>query len=132
MDRPAPLITPTARPYWEGLDRGEVHIQRCRRCERYVFYPRVRCPGCLSNELEWVQVAGTGHLVTFAAAWKPTMPAFADGPTQLIGVVELDEGVRLTTTVVDAEPGDLRIGLPLAPVFDRGDDGITLLRHRPR
>jgi uncharacterized OB-fold protein len=64
-------------------------------------------------------------------AEQATAPPFADEVPQLLALVELAEGVRVSTTLVDVEPDAIRVGLPVEPVFDHGDDGITLLRYRP-
>ena len=64
-------------------------------------------------------------------ARQATHPAFADEVPQLLGVVELAEGPRLTTTFVDLGPDDLVVGLPVEAVYDHGPDGMTLLRFRP-
>ena len=74
-------------------------------------------------------------MYTFTVAEQPTAPPFADEVPQLLAIVELTEGVRMSTTLVDVDPGAIRIGMPVAPVFDHGDaddhGGITLLRFRP-
>ena len=70
-------------------------------------------------------------MYSYTIARQPTHPAFAAEVRQLLAIVELDEGVRLTTTMVDAAPEELRVGLPVTHVFDHGADGITLLRFRP-
>ena len=67
----------------------------------------------------------------FTVARRPTAPMFADAVPQVIAIVELPIGVRLTTTVVVDDPGGLSIGLPVVGVFDRVDGGTTLLRFRP-
>ena len=128
---PRPEPTPTTRPFWDALADDRVLLQRCGRCSAWVHHPRVRCPVCLSDALAWHEVAGTGVVHTFTVARFPTAPPFADQVPQLLAVVELDEGVRMTTTLVDAKPEDLRVGVPVTPVFDHGSDGITLLRFRP-
>lgn len=129
MPRPVPIEA--TRPFWDGLADDEVRLQRCRSCAAWVFYPRPRCPTCLSDALDWHTVSGRGTVYTFTIARQATHPAFAGEVPQLLAIVELDEGVRMTTTIVDVAPDDLRIGLPVSPVFDHGDDGITLLRFRP-
>jgi uncharacterized OB-fold protein len=62
---------------------------------------------------------------------QATAPPFADEVPQLLVIVELDEGVRLSSTLVGIEPGAITIGMRVEPVFDHGDDGTTLLRFRP-
>jgi uncharacterized OB-fold protein len=127
---PRPVAIDVTRPFWDGLAAGEVRLQRCRACGAWVFYPRPRCSACLSDELDWHTVSGRGTLYTYTVARQPTHPAFAAEVPQLLAIVELEEGVRLTTTLVEVAPEDLRVGLPLAPVFDHGSDGVTLLRYR--
>jgi uncharacterized protein len=128
---PRPEPTPVSAPFWDALTEDRVLLQRCAACDAWVHYPRIRCPRCLSDALAWHEVPGTGVVHTFTVARYPTAPPFADQVPQLLAVVELDEGVRMTTTLVDVEPEDVRIGLRVAPVFDHGDDGRTLLRFRP-
>lgn len=127
---PLPLPTETSAPFWEALRREEVRIQRCDRCQAWVFYPRSHCPRCLSPELTWTGISGRGTLHTFTVARQPTAPHFADQVPQVLAVVELDEGPRLTSTLVDADPAQVQVGSPVAPVFDHVDDEHTLLRYR--
>jgi len=137
MPKPRPLPTPVSQPFWDALRDERVVLQRCDACDRWVYYPRARCPGCLSDQLTWTTVGGLGTVYTFTVAEQPTAPPFADEVPQLLAVVELTEGVRVSTTLVDVDPTGISVGLPVAPVFDHGtsdDDhgGITLLRFRPR
>jgi uncharacterized protein len=128
---PRPHRTPTTAPFWDGLDAGEVRVQRCARCRAWVHYPRNRCPECLADALEWHVVSGRGQVHTFTVARQPTHALFADPTFRLLAVVELEEGVRLTTTLRGVEPADVRVGLPVVPLFERGDDGVTLLQYQP-
>jgi uncharacterized OB-fold protein len=132
MPKPRPQPTPVSQPFWDALRDERVELQRCADCGRWVYYPRSRCPACLSDRLRWTVVDGSGTVYTFTVAEQATAPPFADEVPQLLAVVELAEGVRMSTTLVDVDPVDIAIGMPVAPVFDHGDDGITLLRFRPR
>jgi uncharacterized OB-fold protein len=131
LDKPLPVPTPTSAPYWDGLKDGIVKLQQCRDCAMWVFYPRSRCPSCLSDALEWREVSGRGTLYTFTIARQPTSPHFASEVPQRLAVVELDEGVRLTTTLVNVADVDIRIGMRVKPYFDPVADDITLLRYQP-
>ena len=132
MAKPVPHATETSRPFWEGLRTGEVRIQRCTDCEAWVFYPRSNCPRCLSSALEWRTVSGRGQLHTFTISRVPTVAMFADEVPQRLAVVELEEGVRLTSTLVEVADEDIQIGMSLEPVFEtiKGGEG-ALLRYRP-
>src|SRR3954454_338724 len=127
-ERPRPVPIDVTRPFWDGLASDEIRLQRCRRCTSWVFYPRPRCSTCLSDALDWHPVSGRGTVYSYTVARQATHPAFAAEVPQLLAIVELDEGVRMTTTLVGVAPEDVRIGLAVVPVFDHGGDGTTLLR----
>jgi len=129
--KPIPRPSTTTRPFWDGLNERKVQIQRCEGCDTWVFYPRTRCPSCLSDQLIWREVSGRGVLYTYTLARQPTAPHFADETPQQLAVVELDEGVRMTSTLVNVEPSDIVIGMRLQPYFDQVTDAVTLLRYQP-
>ena len=129
--KPIPRPSTTTRPFWDGLNERKVQIQRCDGCDSWVFYPRTRCPSCLSDVLIWREVSGRGVRYTYTLARQPTAPHFADETPQQLAVVELDEGVRMTSTLVNVEPSDIVIGMRLQPYFDQVTDDVTLLRYQP-
>ena len=129
--KPIPRPSTTTRPFWDGLNERKVQIQRCDGCDSWVFYPRTRCPSCLSDLLIWREVSAQGVLYTYTLARQPTAPHFADETPQQLAVVELDEGVRMTSTLVNVEPSDIVIGMRLQPYFDQVTDDVTLLRYQP-
>jgi len=131
LDKPVPLPTPLTRPFWAGLAEGRIRIQQCADCGGWVFYPRSHCNHCLSERLEWQEVSGAATLYTFTITRQPTAPFFADEVPQRLAVVELQEGVRMTSTLVDVADADIRIGMRLKPVFDRVSSDVTLLRFAP-
>jgi uncharacterized OB-fold protein len=131
VPKPRPVPTPVSQPFWSGLRDERVLLQRCDECGTWVYYPRSRCPHCLSDHLTWTEVDGRGTVYTFSIAVQPTAPPFADEVPQLLAIVELTEGVRLSTTLVGVEPAAVAVGMPVEPAFDHGADGITLLRFRP-
>ena len=131
LPKPRPAPTPVSQRFWDALREERIELQRCDDCGRWVYYPRSRCPSCLSDRLTWTAVDGLGTVYTFTVAEQPTAPPFADEVPQLLAIVELTEGVRMSTTLVGVDPAAITIGMSVVPVFDHGDDGITLLRFRP-
>jgi uncharacterized OB-fold protein len=116
-------------PVWAACRRHELVVQRCAECGMHAFYPRIGCPSCGSTRLGWTRVSGRGSLYTFTIARRPTHPALADRVPYVIAVVELDEGPRLTSTVVDCDPERLRIGQPLRVDFeDHAEISIPVFR----
>jgi uncharacterized OB-fold protein len=110
VSRPTPHPSPVTRPFWEACARHELVLQRCAACSSAVFYPRSVCPACGSSELTWVPAGGFGTLHTYTVARRPTHRKLADRVPYVIAIVELDEGPRLTSTVVGTDPDDLTIG----------------------
>jgi uncharacterized OB-fold protein len=130
MDKPMPEATPTSEPFWNGLKEHKVRIQYSPSLGQYVFYPRVLAPGTLADDLEWREISGEGTLYTFTVADRPTAPPWDDALPQLLAVVELDEGPRLSTEMVNIDPAALRVGMRVKPVFeDYPDRGVTLLKY---
>jgi len=129
--KPLPAPTPITAPFWNGLAEGRIRVQHCQDCGGWVFYPRSHCSHCLSGRLEWRDVTGDATLYTFTITRQPTAPHFADEVPQLLAVVELEGGIRMTTTLVNVQEGDIRVGMKLIPCFDRVSDEVTLLRFQP-
>ena len=130
--RPWPEATEVSAPFWAGLRAHTIRIQYSPSAGRYVFYPRVRAPGTLRDDLEWREIDGAGVLYTFTVAWRPTAPFFADEVPQLLAVVEWDVGPRFSTELVDVAVDDIEVGMRVRPVFcDYPEAGVTLLRYTP-
>ena len=128
--RPQPQPTPTSKPFWTGLANQQVLLQQCDDCSKWVYYPRSHCPHCLSENLNWKEVSGDGSLYSFTVARQATAPQFAGETPQLIGVVELNEGVRLNTVMINVEPEGLKVGMKVKRVFYELEDS-TLLYFEP-
>ncbi|MEE4298534.1 MAG: OB-fold domain-containing protein [Pseudomonadales bacterium] len=127
---PLPVPTPTSRPFWDGLAEGVVRLQRCTACGGWVFYPRSRCSHCLADALEWHAVSGAATLYSWTVCERAPAPQFASWTPYVLAVVELAEGVRMTTLLETDDAGALRAGMDLRPVFaDLG--GVTQLRYAP-
>jgi len=132
IEKPLPAVTEDGAPYWEGCRQGELRAQRCLACRRFRWPPSVLCPHCLAEGGEWTALSGRGAVYSFIVVHRPQHPAFfTDAPYNVV-IVELEEGIRLHSSVVDCANEDLRVGLPLEVVFDRVNDEVTLPRFRPR
>lgn len=128
-NKPMPAATEISAPFWEGLKAERLLIQQCNACDHWVFYPRRHCPSCLAHDLTWRDVSGGATLYSFTVARIATLPDFADEMPQKLAVVELDEGVRINTTLVGLDESEIQIGMRLQPVFAQVDEhGQRLLR----
>ncbi len=127
---PRPRMDRDSAFFWEGIEKGELRVQRCGGCGRLRHPPRPMCPGC--NSLDWDSIvsSGRGEIHSFVVHHHPPVYGF-DVPFA-IGLVELEEGTRIVGNVLDIDPADLRVGLPVEVSFVRVDGEWTLPQWRPR
>ncbi len=129
--KPLPRIDEESRGYWEALARHELYFQRCRNCGTKRFYPRAVCTNCLSSAVEWVRASGRGTVYSFTVTHQNQSPGFREELPYVLAIVELDEGVRLTTNIVVGAVDAVRIGMPVEVVFEDVTPEITLPKFRP-
>lgn len=122
--RPLPVPTTETRPYWEAAHAGRLVVQHCKACARHQFYPRPFCAHCLSDEIEWVEASGLGRIYTFTICRIAANPAMV--PPYAVALVELDEGVRLLSNIVDCETAAIHCGSRVQVRFERISDQFTL------
>ncbi|NML28206.1 DNA-binding protein [Zoogloea sp. G-4-1-14] len=127
--RPRPGISDDTRFFWEGVDAGQLRIQRCKGCGSLRHPPGPVCSSCHSFEWDYVEAAGTGQLYSFVVMHYPEVPPF-DYPNP-VGLIELDEGVRLIAGLVGVKRDEIRIGQRVKVEFQTFDDGLTLPMFRP-
>ena len=129
--KPIPRITPELAPFFAAAKRGELAVQRCTACGLRRFPPREVCSACWSRDVEWVAVPGTGEIYSFYLMHQVYHPGFAGEVPYPVVVVQLDEGPRVTSNLVDCPREAIRIGLPVEVVFEELSPEVTLPKFRP-
>lgn len=129
--KPVPAPSAVSAPFWGGLRQRELRLQKCEACSRFVLYPRSVCPYCLSDKLSWVKASGRGKLYTYTVVRRAMNPAFQEDVPYLFAIVELEEGVRLTTNVVNCAPQEARVDMALKAFYHDITPEITLLKFEP-
>ncbi|MAG30953.1 MAG: hypothetical protein CL908_08695 [Deltaproteobacteria bacterium] len=127
--RPIPRRTPTSAPYFDAAREGRLVLQRCPR-NGFFFYPRSRCPHCLGEDWKWEEVSGRGTLYSYTVDRVGLDPTQRTQLPLIVSLVELAEGPRLTSRVVDCAPEDIEIGMPLMVCFEDLGEGM-LIHFRP-
>ena len=120
------------REYWDAARERRLLIKRCRACGRTHFYPRPFCPHCWSDEVEWEQASGRATLYTWSVVRRNDLPPFGERVPYVAAVVDLDEGPRMMTNVVDCEFDALEVGMPLEVLFQEISEDVTIPVFRPR
>ena len=129
IKRPAPGVSDDNRFFWEGVKQGKLLIQRCKSCGDLHHPPGPVCPKCHSFEWDTVESSGKGTVYSFVVMHYPEVPPF-DHPNP-IGLIELEEGVRLIAQLVGVKPGDVQVGQKVQVEFNSFNDGeLTLPQFR--
>jgi uncharacterized OB-fold protein len=130
LPAPAPVINAETKPYWDATLEGKLMLKQCTACGTVNWYPRTLCPSCGSFDTEWIQATGRGTIYTFSITRRGA-GAYASAAPYVLAYVELDEGPRMMTNIVDCDVDAISIGDPVEVVFHDTGQGAALPRFRP-
>ena len=128
--RALPTPTPTTQPFWDGARDGKLMMQYDPDSDAYQFWPRANSVRTGKRNLEWREVSGKGELYSFTITHVPT-PGFEDKTPYAIGLVELDEGVRIIANLVNVAPDEVSVGMRLRVAWEKLSDDITYFAFEP-
>jgi len=126
-----PPVSEVSQPFWDATREHRLLVQWCRACDRPVFFPREVCPTCLDADLEWRESAGTGTVHAITVEHRPQNPMFADRVPYAIALVDVAEGWRMLTNVVDCDPLTVTVGTPVTVTWEPLSDGRNLPLFTP-
>jgi uncharacterized OB-fold protein len=105
MSFPLPEPTPLSKPYWDALAERRLTFQHCGKCGHNWLPPRAECPECLGAEWEWQAASGKGRVISWVIYHHAYHEAFKERVPYNVALVELDEGPRLITNIVNPQAG---------------------------
>jgi hypothetical protein len=127
--------------YEQSLNEKKIMGSKCKKCGALALPPRPICVSCFGSEMEWVQLKGTGELAAFTSivVAPPYMlkEGFGRGNPYTVGVVELDEGVKVVSRIIGVDskkPEQIKVGTPLKAEFIKKEEGAdikTILAFKP-
>ena len=115
--------------WWEGIARDELLIQKCSSCGQLRHPPAPMCPKCQSLEWETQVASGKGQVHSFTVMHYPKFPGF-EYPF-VAALIDLEEGTRIVSNVVDVDPGEVHIGMPVVCSVEKVDEEMKLPLFRP-
>jgi len=125
--RQLPRITPESERYWQAASQQRLFLRECADCGLVYHYPRALCPDCLSDDVSWIEADGTGTVYSYTVSQQ-----IAEWPDEelpaITAYVELSEGPRIMTCLVDYEPADVSVGTDVEVQFvdSAGQDDIAI------
>jgi uncharacterized OB-fold protein len=133
LSYPMPEPDETTQFFWDAVQNGELHIQRCMECGKFVHEQDIECAFCLSNKLGHEKVSGDASLYSYAVAVHSFHGGITHRLPYVVAIVELveQEQLRMVSNVVDCAEEDLRVGMPLQVVFEEVAPGFQLPMFRP-
>ncbi|MGE0682867.1 MAG: Zn-ribbon domain-containing OB-fold protein [Candidatus Binatia bacterium] len=124
--RPVPKGRGMAGEFYSFCKQHELRFQHCKACGTWRHVPRDMCAKCGSFDWEWAKSSGKGKLFSWTTAVQPMLPQFADLVPYSPVIIEMDEGVRMVSWLVDTPDEELRLGLPVEVCFDDVTPEVTL------
>ena len=129
--QPLPIPNEDSSEYWDGTRKNKLLLQHCDQCGKYRFPPQHLCPDCWSDRSEWVEAAGKGEVYTFAVARRAIKPDWNEKIPYVTALVQLDEGPKIFTNIVECAPEDVTIGMRVKVIFDHVNEEIALPKFVP-
>ena len=129
FDIPSPDLE--TQPFWDGCRERRFLVRHCNACNEDHFYPRPFCPKCWSDDVAWKPASGRGTLYTYSIVFQNDLPPFNERVPYVAAVVELEEGPRVMTNIVDCDPDTVKIGQKVQVVFHDTGQGTALIRFKP-
>ena len=130
LPAPAPVVTPTTRAFWDATAEGRFMLQRCDDCGIIQWFPRNYCIECTSQQLSTFDCSGRGTVYSYTVIRK-VANAYKEATPFVVAYVELEEGPRVMTNIVECAPEDVSVGMAVTMVFHDTGQGNALYRFRP-
>ena len=130
LPTPAPLVTVANETFWAATAEGRFVLQRCDDCGIVIWFPRRQCPTCWTENLSTFDASGKSVVYSFTIVRKGAMN-YKDVAPFVIAYVELEEGPRVMTNIVDCDPDSVEVGMSVSMVFHDTGAGNALYRFRP-
>lgn len=125
--RAIPPTSPASEAFWEATRRRELVLPWCLTCEAPIWYPRETCPRCLGSGIEWRSASGRGVVYAVTVEHRPQNPGMRPIAPYAVALVDLDEGVRILSSIVGCAPEQVRVGTEVSLSWEPLPDG----RHLP-
>jgi uncharacterized protein len=131
LPAPTPRVNTDTEEFWTATADGRLLLRRCSACGKAMWYPRPICPSCHSVETTWEEASGLGRIYSFTIVRRPS-GAYAGVEPYVLAYVELAEGPRMLTNIVDCDPMTVAVDQEVEVVFHKTAEAMALPRFRPR
>ena len=131
VKKPMPKPSKWSKPFWEAAKQHKLVLKRCKDCGHIDHPPYLYCTNCQSDNSEWVAAQGKAKLYAYAINEYMVPFPFWDDMPYVVAMVDLPEGVRMISNLVECDQDKLKNGMELEVVFDDVSPEFTLPKWRP-
>ena len=126
-----PEPSEAALPFFEGAKNGKLRLQVCAACDTWA-YPLTRvCSNCGSTDITWRDASGRGEVYAHAKLMRPYHARHTERLPLILAQIDIEEGLRLNTNVVDVDPAELKVGDAVEVAFETFPDGGVIPVFKP-
>jgi hypothetical protein len=118
-----PAPTAATQPFFDGAKEGKLRLQVCSACNTWAYPPTTICMNCGSTDIEWRDASGKGEVYAHARLMRQYHERHKDRLPLILAQIDIDEGLRLNTNVVDIDPAELKVGARVEVAFEEFPDG---------
>lgn len=129
--KPLPEILPETREYWEAAKRHDLLLQKCMDCGQIIYFPRFICFKCLSENLGWFKASGYGIIYSYTIIRQPAHQSFEQDVPYVYAIIEVDEGSRMISNIVNIDPEKVKIGMKVKVIFEDVSREISIPKFEP-
>jgi uncharacterized OB-fold protein len=120
-----PALNVGDKVYFDAAAEGKLLVKKCGDCGKHHHYPRAICPHCFSSKVDWTQAKGSGTVYSFSVTRRAGPVAYC------IAYVQLDEGPKMMTNIVDCDLDSVKIGQKVKVTFKKTVAGVSLPMFTP-
>jgi uncharacterized OB-fold protein len=129
---PLPQPSVETKPFWAAVQERKLLMPKCDACGTVSFPPTVACGRCEKTAFTWTEMSGRGKVYSFVVYHRVYHPAFADKVPYVVAVIELDEGPRIISNIMNVPIPEVTCEMPVSVVFDEARDGYLIPKFERR
>jgi uncharacterized protein len=125
-----PVITDTNKPFYDAVAEGRLAANKCNECAHTFLPPANYCPKCLSNQVDWATLSGEASIYSWVEYHRAYHEAFKDKIPYVVAIVQLKEGPRMISNIIDYDTECLKVGMPIQAVFTSGLGDVPVVQFK--
>jgi uncharacterized protein len=129
---PLPKPSIETEPFWAAVQERKLMMPKCDACGTVAFPPTVACSACAKTGFTWTPMSGEGKVYSFVVYHRVYHPAFAGKVPYVVAVVELNEGPRIISNIVNMPPAEVGCEMPVHVVYEEVRDGYLIPKFERR